>query len=72
VDEPVSRLVQKALVAGVPILAAVGAFSSLAAATAERTGMTVIGFLRNSRFNIYSEDRRILKCGTLSMKHHVQ
>lgn len=53
------EIAQKAAVAGVPILAAVSAPSDLAVATAERLGMTLIGFLRGDGFNIYTGEMRL-------------
>jgi FdhD protein len=54
------ELVQKCVAAGVPILCAVSAPSSLAVSLAERFGLTLVGFLRGDSFNIYSGEHRIL------------
>lgn len=54
------ELVQKALVAGIPILAAIGAPSSLAIELAEAHNMTLIGFLSASGMNVYTGQQRII------------
>jgi FdhD protein len=57
------ELVQKAAMAGAPVLCGVSAPSSLAVQTAERLGMTLIGFLRGESFNVYTRPERVdLSC----------
>jgi len=53
------ELAQKAVVAGIPILAAVGAPSSLAIAVAERYGLTLVGFIRGRTMNVYTNGERV-------------
>jgi formate dehydrogenase accessory protein FdhD len=53
------ELTQKALMAGLPMLAAVSAPSSLAAELAEESGLTLVGFLRGSSMNVYTAPERV-------------
>jgi FdhD protein len=53
------EIVQKAAVAGIPIICAVSAPSDLAVEAADRLGVTLVGFLRGDGFNIYAHDERI-------------
>jgi len=53
------EIVQKAAVAGIPIICAVSAPSDLAVEAANRLGVTLVGFLRGDGFNIYAHDERI-------------
>jgi FdhD protein len=58
------ELTQKAVLAGIPMMVAVSAPSSLAAELATEAGLTLVGFVRGERMNIYSHPDRVKTTGT--------
>jgi len=53
------EIVQKAVIAGIPIVAAVSAPSTLAVDLAQAYGVTLVGFIRGDSFNIYTHPQRV-------------
>jgi FdhD protein len=64
------ELVQKAIRAGVSVLAAIGAPSSLAVNLAVTSGLTLVGFLRETHCNVYSHSERLTLASATGLKPH--
>lgn len=60
-----SEMVRKCLIAGIPIIVSRGATTTLAVETAEKTGLTIVGFARSTKMVIYTHGRRIEGAGTV-------
>ena len=54
-----SEMALKCSVAGIPVIVSRGATTSLAISIAERTGLTIVGFLRGKKLNVYTNRQRI-------------
>ena len=59
-----SEMIRKCLIAGIPIIVSRGATTTLAVETAEKTGLTVVGFARSSKMVIYTHHQRVEGAGT--------
>ena len=58
-----SEMVRKCLIAGIPIIVSRGATTTLAVETAEKTGLTVVGFARSSKMVVYTHGQRVEGAG---------
>lgn len=61
-----SEMVRKCLIANIPIIVSRGATTTLAVETAEKTGLTVVGFARGGKMNVYTHPERVSPSGPAS------